>query len=125
MNAVDRAEALKERTKTFALRVVSFSQRLPNHDAGRIIGRQVLRAATSVAANYRAVCKARSRAEFVAKLGLVAEEADEVVFWLTLLIEARFGIVEAEPLLVEAKELMAIFAASYRTARANARRMRQ
>ena len=83
------------------------------------MGRQLLRCGTSVAANYRAVCRARSKAEFVAKIGVVVEEADETVFWLEMLVEA--GIVQAErmePLLKEANELLAIFAASQRTARA-------
>ncbi len=83
------------------------------------MGRQLLRCGTSVAANYRAVCRARSKAEFVAKIGVVVEEIDETVFWLEMLVEA--GIVRAnrmEPLLKEANELLAIFAASQRTARA-------
>ena len=83
------------------------------------MGRQLLRSGTAVAANYRAVCRARSKAEFVAKIGIVLEEADETVFWLEMLVEA--GIVRSErmePLLKEANELLAIFAASQRTARA-------
>ncbi len=83
-----------------------------------MIGRQVLRAGTSVAANYRAAGRARSRAEFVAKMGTVVEEADETVFWLELLVDA--GIVprpRMENLLGEANDLLAIFSASYTTAR--------
>ena len=121
MDAVSRAEALKERTRVFALQVITLSQGLPRSDECRVIGRQALRAATSVAANYRAVCRARSRAEFVAKMGLVVEEADEAVFWLTLLIDAKLTTLKTDRLLSEAKELLAIFAASYRTARANRR----
>jgi len=86
------------------------------------MGKQVLRAGTSVAANYRAVCRARSRAEFVSKMGVVVEEADETVFWLEILVET--GIVprvRMENLLAEANELLAIFAASYCTARAGGR----
>jgi len=82
------------------------------------MGRQVLRSATSTAANYRAVCRARSRAEFVSKIGVVVEEADETVFWLELLVETE--VVRAsqlDSLLKEAHELLAIFAASQRTAR--------
>ena len=84
-----------------------------------MIGRQLLRSGTAVAANYRAVCRARSKAEFVAKIGVVVEEADETVFWLEMLAEA--GIMRAErmdPLVKEANELLAILAASQRTARA-------
>ena len=91
---------------------------MPKRDEARVIGRQVLRSGTPVAANYRAVCRARSRAEFVAKIGVVLEEIDETVFWLELLIET--GIVSQsrmENLLKEASELLAIFAASQRTAR--------
>jgi four helix bundle protein len=91
-------------------------------DEARIIGRQLLRAGTSVAANYRAVCRARSKAEFIAKMGTVVEETDETVFWLEVLVES--GIVrqgQTESLLSEANELLAIFAASQRTARASRR----
>jgi four helix bundle protein len=91
---------------------------LPKTDESRMIGKQVLRAGTSVAANYRAAGRARSKAEFVAKMGVVVEEADETVFWLELLIDA--GIVpraRMESLLSEANELLAIFSASHLTAR--------
>ena len=83
-----------------------------------MLGRQVLRSGTSVAANYRAVCRARSKAEFIAKIGVVVEESDDTVFWLELLVET--GIVRKErmdPLLLEANELLHIFAASHRTAK--------
>ncbi len=82
------------------------------------MGRQILRSGTSVAANYRAVCRARSKAEFISKIGVVVEEADETVFWLELLVDT--GIVrkaKMNNLLVEANELLAIFAASQWTAR--------
>ena len=91
---------------------------LPRTEEARVIGKQVLRSGTSVAANYRAVCRARSKAEFIAKVGVVVEEADETVFWLELLSET--GIVEQRKLvelLLEANELLAIFAASQRTAK--------
>jgi four helix bundle protein len=91
---------------------------LPKTDEAKVIGKQVLRSGTSVAANYRAVCRARSKAEFVARIGIVVEEADEVVFWLELLVET--GIVSQarmDGLLTEANELLAIFAASQRTAK--------
>src|SRR5262245_45369493 len=91
---------------------------LPKSEPARIVGRQLMRSATSVAANYRAVCRARSRKEFVSKVGLVVEEADESVFWIELLIET--GLVsdrKVSLLLRESQELLAIFAASQRTAK--------
>jgi four helix bundle protein len=75
-----QAEQLRERTKQFAIRVVRLFRSLPKTDEAKVIGKQVLRSGTSVAANYRAVCRARSKAEFVARIGVVVEEADETVF---------------------------------------------
>lgn len=107
---------LKDRTKTFALRVIRLVQRLPKSAEGRVIGMQLLRSATSVGANYRAVCCARSRADFIAKLGIVLEEADESMFWLELLIEAQLiDHTRLAPLLTEASEIAAIIAASRKT----------
>ncbi|HEY6304995.1 MAG TPA: four helix bundle protein [Candidatus Angelobacter sp.] len=103
----------------FALRVIKMSDALPRTRAAGVITNQVLRSATSMAANYRAVGRARSKAEFVAKLGVVLEEADETVFWLELLTDA--GIVSTEKmrdLLGEANQLMLSFSASRRTAKA-------
>ena len=118
----DQAELLRARTKQFALRVMRLCRTLPHTDEGHVIGRQLLRSSTSVAANYRAMCRARSRPEFIAKLGVVVEEMDEVVFWLELLTEG--GIVPAAkigPLSREAGELLAIVTAAQRTARSNVR----
>ena len=112
------AEELKARTRRFAVRIVRLFRALPKTDEARVLGKQVLRSGTSVGANYRAACRARSKAEFTAKMGLVVEECDETVFWLELLIET--GIVRAgklNELLRKANELLAIFAASQRTAR--------
>jgi len=83
------SEILKDRTRRFALRIVKMYRALPRAEEARIIGKQVLRSGTSIGANYRAACRARSRAEFVAKLGVVLEEADETVFWLDLLRDAE------------------------------------
>jgi four helix bundle protein len=116
--SLSQAQELKERTKQFAIRVVRLFRWLPKTEEPRIVGKQALRSGTSVAANYRAVCRARSKAEFVAKIGVVVEEADETVFWLELLVET--GIVaqaRMDGLLTEANELLAIFAASQRTAK--------
>lgn len=115
---LDKHFVLRDRTKQFALRILKVCDSLPKTDAGRTISRQLLRSGTSVAANYRAVGRARSQAEFVAKLGVVIEEADESVFWLELLGEG--GIVPEHrlgELTVEANELVAIFVASQQTAR--------
>jgi four helix bundle protein len=117
---MNEAEQLKERTKQFAIRVVNLFRSLPRTEEAQVLGRQVLRSGTGVAANYRAVCRARSRPEFIAKLGVVLEEADETVFWLELLIET--GIVQQsrlEPLLKEANELTSIFVLSRHTARSH------
>lgn len=115
-----QADALKKRTKQFAIRIVRLFRALPRNEESRIIGRQVLRSGTSVAANYRAVCRARSKPEFIAKVGVVVEEIDETVFWLEMLTET--GILQQAQtgsLMKEANELLAIFAASQRTARRN------
>jgi four helix bundle protein len=117
------ADALRRRTKTFAISVVHFCRRLARDDEGFVVRRQLLRAATGVAANYRAVCRARSDAEFIAKLGTVIEECDDASFWLELVDEIQ--LTEAErvsPLLIEADELIRIFAASRETVRRRLRR---
>lgn len=115
-------EQMRNRTKAFAIRLVRLCQRLPKPWETRIFGQQILRAGTSVGANYRAAGRARSKAEFVAKMGTVVEEADETVFWLELLVEAGiFGKVQMEGLLAEANELVAIFAGAQGTARKHLR----
>jgi four helix bundle protein len=111
------SEALKLRTKDFALRVLRLYRSLPRTEEARILGTQLLRSSTSVGANYRAACRGRSRAEFIAKLGIVLEEADETVFWLELLREGKlFPAEKMRDLVLEANELVAIFASSVRTA---------
>jgi four helix bundle protein len=113
-----KQEELRARTKRFALRIIRLFQHLPKSPDAQVLGKQLLRAGTSVGANYRAAGRGRSKAEFVAKIGIVLEEADETVFWLECLQES--GIVREEllvDLLQEANEIVAIFAASRRTAR--------
>ena len=111
-------EQLRARTKQFAIRIVRVFKSLPKNDEARIIGKQLLRAGTSVAANYRAVCRSRSKAEFISRMSVVVEEADETAFWLELLIETSIiPGVRLRDLLTEANELLAIFAASVWTAR--------
>ena len=113
----ERVEALRTRTKKFALDVLAFGRTLPGDDQSRDIGRQLTRAATSVGANYRAACRSRSRAEFIARVGVVLEEADESAFWLEILSEGRVSIGKrVHELLDEADQLCAIFVASSITA---------
>lgn len=114
----DQAEALKTRTKQFALRVIKAVSSLPKNQTSDVLGRQLLRSGTSVGANYRAACRARSDAEFRAKMGIVEEEADESGYWMELLIESntvsekRMG-----DLLNEANELTAIAVSSITTSK--------
>ena len=117
---VVRTADLKARTKQFALRMMKMVDALPRTIQGRAIAKQIIRSATSVAANYRAACRARSRAEFIAKIGIVEEEADESCFWLELIIDS--GLLNEDrirPLLSEAGELVAIMAASRKSAIGN------
>jgi four helix bundle protein len=109
---------LKRRTKAFSLRVIRLVTSLPQGLVPYTIGKQLLRSGTSVGANYRAACRARSSAEFCAKLGIVEEEADETIYWMELLTES--GIVREEllrELRVEANEILSIVVASIKTAR--------
>lgn len=112
-------EELKARTKLFAKRIVKLCEALPNRWVARTLGAQLLRSGTSVGANYRAVCRAKSAADFVNKLRIVEEECDESLFWMELLVEC--GLVKAarlKNLMQEADEILAIMVASAKTARA-------
>jgi len=111
-------QELKARTKQFGLRVIKLVNALPNKPAAWTLGNQLLRAGTSVGANYRAACRGRSLAEFVSKLGNVEEEADESMFWMELIVES--GLMPGnmvKPLLKEADELTAIMSASRKSAK--------
>jgi four helix bundle protein len=109
---------LRTRTKKFALRVMKLVDALPNTRSGDVVGKQLLRSATSVGANYRAAQRGRSRAEFCAKLGIVEEESDESSYWLELLCESGMVAPEAlADLLRESNEITAMVVASIRTAR--------
>ncbi|MGE9294738.1 MAG: four helix bundle protein [Puniceicoccales bacterium] len=117
-----RKEEFKARTKVFALRVLKLAEALPETRSGRILGNQIGRSATSVAANYRAACRARSKAEFIAKLGIVEEEADETQLWLEMIGEA--GLISSHrlaPLLEEADQIVAMVVSSINTTRVNAK----
>jgi four helix bundle protein len=111
-------EQPRDRSKAFALRVVRLFRTLPYRTDTQVLGKQLLRCGTAIAANYRAACRSRSKVEFIARIGIVAEEADESVLWLELLTES--GIISADKTdsqLAEARELAAIFTASQQTAK--------
>ena len=109
---------LKKRTKEFALRVIRLVEALPKGRTTDILGRQLLRSGTSVGANYRAACRARSNADFISKMGIVEEETDESLYWMELLIEAELvQAVKLESLMKEANELLTITVSSIKTAR--------
>ena len=111
---------LQDRTKNFALRIIKLAEFLEKHPVGKFIGRQIFRSGTSVAANYRAACRARSAKDFISKLGIVIEEADETAFWLEIL--SASGIIregQIKDLLNEANELTAIMVASKSSALKN------
>lgn len=115
---IDKHHELRDRTKSFALRVIRMSDALPRTRAGNVIANQILRSATGMAANYRAAGRSRSKPEFIAKIGVLIEEADETVFWLEMLRDS--GIikpVKLDRMLDEANQLLAIFTASRRTAK--------
>jgi len=109
---------LKERTKMFALKVIKVVEMLPRGRIADILGRQLIKAGTSVGANYRASCRAKSTADFISKMGIVEEEADESIYWMELLIEAGLvRQVDLIPLLDEADQILAMTVSSIRTAR--------
>ena len=121
-----QSEALKQRTFQFALDVLDLVDGFPQKTSGFVVGRQLAKAATAVAANYRASCVARSRNEFIAKLGVVLEEADESEMWTAISEIKGFGNrAHAKRLHGEAIELMKIFASSVGTARSNPNRFNQ
>ena len=111
-------EDLKQRTKNFALRIIELVEALPKRRTADVISRQLLRSGTSVGANYRAACRAKSPADFISKMGTVEEETDDSLYWMELLIDA--GIVESkrlEGLMKEADELLAFTVSSMKTAK--------
>jgi four helix bundle protein len=111
-------ENLKKRTKRFALETIKFVETLPSDKTRAVLGRQLLRSGTSVGANYRAACRAKSPADFIFKMGIVEEEADESSFWIELLLEAeKISGEKVNALLKESNELVAISVASIRTAK--------
>jgi len=120
MSTLDRATELKTRTKRYAIRIVRLYRSLPRSTDAQVLGKQLLRSGTSVAANYRAACRSRSKAEFISKMSVVLEEADESAFWLELMSETNtLPSTCTQDLLKETNELAAIFGASIRTAKGN------
>jgi four helix bundle protein len=118
LRSISSPEELRQRSKEFALRVIKLFRALPKTEEARVLGRQILRSGTAVAANYRSACRARSHADFISKIGITCEEADETAFWLELLIDASIvKRARLENLLVEANELVRIFQASRTTAK--------
>jgi four helix bundle protein len=107
---------LKLRTKNFSILIIDLVEKLPNSIAGKTIANQIIRSGTSVGANYRAVCRARSDREFISKMNIVLEEADETMFWLELIIDRKwFDEKEVSNLLDEGNQLTAIFVSSLKT----------
>src|SRR5216117_1938495 len=110
MNTLNQAKQLQDRTKKFAGRVIKAFARLPKDEPTRILGRQFLRSGTSLAANYRAACRARSAADFISKISVVTEEADETLFWFELFLESELIAPKpVGPLMRECEELLKIF----------------
>jgi four helix bundle protein len=109
---------LRKRTKAFALRVIKVAESLPKGKTGEVIGGQLLRSGISVGANYRSACRARSSADFISKMTIVEEEADELIYWMELLVEG--GLIDEERLqdiVMEANEILAITVSSINAAR--------
>ena len=116
----EQAEQLKARSMQFALSVCRLIKSLPRDEPGPTVRRQLAKSATSVAFNYRAACRARSHDEFTSKMGTVAEESDETLGWLEFIDDARLMVSPVPAsLIAESRELLAIFSATYGTARAN------
>jgi len=115
-NKIDFVEAFRNRTKKFVVDNIKFFRTLPKTEEAKIIGRQLLRSSSSVGANYRAACRARSQAEFHAKLSIVVEEADESVFWMEVLIDADVvAQTQLTTLMVEANQILRVTSTARKT----------
>lgn len=111
---------LKERTKQFAIDIIKLAEDIPKNRTAEVLVKQLLRAGTSVGANYRAACRAKSRADFIFKMGIAEEEADESLYWLELLLDVRLaGQHQLQHLMKEASEIIAVTVTSIKTARKN------
>jgi four helix bundle protein len=116
------AEDMKQRTRAYALRIIKLVESLPNTPTARVIGNQLLRCGTSAPANYRAACRARSKADFIAKMGIVEEETDESIFWIEMLVET--GLIKQSrvtQLLDEGDQILSIVVSSINTSRGGKR----
>lgn len=114
-----RSEELKDRTKKFAINIIKLVESFPKTKVANVIGAQLIRSATSIGANYRAACRSRSHNDFISKMAIVEEEADETLYWLELLVALKLVSLEnVADLFKEAQELTAIFSASRKTAKA-------
>ncbi|MGW8301577.1 MAG: four helix bundle protein [Desulfobacterales bacterium] len=112
------AEIMKDRTKKFAKQIILLCRKLPKNREGNLIGNQIFRSGTSVASNYRAACRGRSKAEFIAKMGIVEEEADETIFWLEVIEEVEILKNDSiSSLMQECNEILSIVVSSINTAR--------
>jgi four helix bundle protein len=117
------SDGLKDKTRKFALRIIRMSEALPRNRAADVLAKQVLRSRTSVGANYRAACRAKSWKDFIAKMGIVEEECDEALYWMELLVESgQIKLSRVQSLRQEADELLRIVIASSKTARRNSTR---
>ncbi len=116
-------QEMKDRTKTFAKRIIRMVDSMPDSISGRVLANQVMRSGSSVAANYRALCRSKSVPDFINKTSIIEEEADETSLWLELIAETdKLPASRVEPLISESNELVAIFVASRKTARTNSRK---
>jgi four helix bundle protein len=116
----DFADRFRDRTKKFVVDNIKLFRKLPKTEEAKIVGRQLLRSSSSVGANYRAVCRARSQAEFHSKLSIVVEEADESLFWMEILVEAEIiSQTEINPLMNEGNEILKVVASARKTASQN------
>ena len=114
----EESNELRKRTKSFAIEVIRFVENLPNGKMVDVFARQLLRCGTSVGANYRAACRAKSKPDFISKMGIVEEEADEAIYWLELLVESNVVSKNSvAKLLKEADEIVAMVVSSIKTAR--------
>ena len=118
---IDFADAFKLRTRKQAVAIILFLKAIKSNDELYVIKHQLIKSATSVAANYRAACRARSKADFISKLGIVHEEADETVFWIEVLQDLNYGSIELNKLLNESEEILKIVSKSVATSRENMR----
>ena len=109
-------QEFKQRTKTLALRVIKLVSSLPKNTVSEVIGKQLIRSGTSVGANYRAACRARSTADLIAKLRIVEEEADECLYWMELIVEAKLvDVTNLRSIMSETNEILAMTVASIKT----------